>query len=146
MGKTIIGIYKILSPSGRVYIGKSKNVRDRWRAYQTLKCEGQQKVFNSLNRYQPERHIFSILQEFTPDVTPLELAEAEVKWYDKFVTEIGKDKMLNVHRPKLPDEKYIPRSNQVPTRKPKPRVSKISQKERDSFLIPVPRFSFKFFW
>ena len=31
--KGIMGIYKITSPSGKIYIGSSKNINKRWKDY-----------------------------------------------------------------------------------------------------------------
>lgn len=57
----ICGIYLIVSPSGRRYIGSSNNMAQRWRLYRTFKCGGQKLLFNSLKKYSPENHKFSLL-------------------------------------------------------------------------------------
>jgi len=49
MAKEIIcGIYKITSPSDKIYIGKAVNVYSRWGGYRGLDCKGQPKLYNSL--------------------------------------------------------------------------------------------------
>lgn len=57
-----IGIYKITSPSGKVYIGQSTNIEKRWRTYKRLQCKNQTLLYRSLNKYGPEEHIFEILE------------------------------------------------------------------------------------
>jgi group I intron endonuclease len=64
----VIGIYKITSPSGKVYIGQSTNIEKRWVFYYTLNCKGQTKLYNSLKKYTPEHHIFDIIEECDLDV------------------------------------------------------------------------------
>lgn len=57
----ICGIYKITSPSGRVYVGSSKDIYFRWGYYKRLACKGQTKLYNSLLKYGPENHTFEII-------------------------------------------------------------------------------------
>lgn len=58
----MIGIYKITSPSGKVYIGQSKNIYKRWKAYYGLNCVQQPKIYNSLMKYGVDRHKFEVLE------------------------------------------------------------------------------------
>src|SRR6478736_5572293 len=46
----MIGIYKITSPSGKIYIDQSKNTNIRFRDYKSLKCKKQIKLYNSGDR------------------------------------------------------------------------------------------------
>lgn len=59
----MIGIYKITSPTNRVYIGQSINIKDRLRFYKNLKCKGQPKIYRSLVKYGPKNHKFEIIEE-----------------------------------------------------------------------------------
>lgn len=59
-----IGIYKITSPSGKVYIGQSWDIEKRWGAYRSLWCKGQRKLYNSFVKYGVENHEFEIINEF----------------------------------------------------------------------------------
>lgn len=59
----ICGIYRITSPSGRIYIGESKNIKNRWRAYKRLDCKGQVKLYKSFYKYGVVNHIFEIIEE-----------------------------------------------------------------------------------
>lgn len=63
MKKIVCGVYIIISPSGRVYIGYSKDIFDRWSDYKCLDCKGQRKLYNSFLKYGVENHIFQIVQE-----------------------------------------------------------------------------------
>ena len=60
----ICGIYKIKSPSGRVYIGQSKDiVYERFKRYKKLRCKGQPILYRSLLKYGVENHTFEIIEE-----------------------------------------------------------------------------------
>jgi len=59
----MIGIYKIISPSNKVYIGQSVNIRKRFNAYRYAKCKGQIKLYRSFIKYGVEKHIFEIIEE-----------------------------------------------------------------------------------
>jgi group I intron endonuclease len=58
------GIYKITSPSGKVYIGQSIWIERRFNNYQylTSKLKEQRKLYNSLNKYNSINHKFEILE------------------------------------------------------------------------------------
>jgi group I intron endonuclease len=72
-----IGIYKIISPTGKIYIGQSKNIYFRWdNHYQKLRCEEQYKLYNSLKKYGPENHKFEIVEECSVGL----LNEKELIW------------------------------------------------------------------
>lgn len=59
----MIGIYKITSPSGKVYIGQSIDIKKRFRQYFFLHCKQQYKIYNSLKKYGVENHIFQVVEE-----------------------------------------------------------------------------------
>ena len=61
--KDSIGIYKITSPSGKIYIGQSINILSRWKKYFRLDCNEQPKILRSLKKYGPENHKFEIIEE-----------------------------------------------------------------------------------
>jgi len=79
----ITGIYKITNPNGKVYIGKSKNIISRYYKYNTLKCEKQKVIYNSLKKYGPENHKFEIIEECGVD----ELMEREKYYKIKFIND-----------------------------------------------------------
>jgi group I intron endonuclease len=59
--RKICGIYKITSPSGKIYIGQSKSIRDRWSSYRTRGCEAQPILQKSFNKYTVQNHTFEII-------------------------------------------------------------------------------------
>jgi hypothetical protein len=60
----MIGVYKITSPTGKIYIGQSVDIKKRWKDnYKTLNCKGQTRLYNSLKKYGPENHKFEIIEE-----------------------------------------------------------------------------------
>jgi len=59
----ICGIYKITSPSGRIYIGSSKNIYKRWYRYGHESIKNQIKLSNSIQKYGWASHTFEILEE-----------------------------------------------------------------------------------
>lgn len=56
--KNNCGVYKITSPTGRVYIGSSINIEKRLRGYKNLQCKAQKLLYRSLNKYGVESHKF----------------------------------------------------------------------------------------
>ena len=60
----MVGIYKVTSPSGRVYIGQSVDVKHRFYEYSLISnCQSQIKLFNSLKKYGVNGHKFEVLEE-----------------------------------------------------------------------------------
>lgn len=59
----MIGIYKITNPECLVYIGESKNIKNRFNSYKYLKCKTQRKLYNSFLKYGVENHKFEVLME-----------------------------------------------------------------------------------
>lgn len=80
-------IYKITSPSGKIYIGQTINLYMRKVKYKRIECKTQPKLFNSLKKYGWEAHIFEVIQEFT-DLTDRKLLDKqEINWitfYDSY--------------------------------------------------------------
>lgn len=55
------GIYKIINPTGKIYIGQSVNLNSRINDYKKLKnCDQQKLLFNSLMKYGVNEHTFEI--------------------------------------------------------------------------------------
>jgi len=59
----IIGIYKITSPTNKIYIGQSIDVEKRWKVYKRLGCVLQKKLYNSLKKYGWDNHIHEIIEK-----------------------------------------------------------------------------------
>jgi group I intron endonuclease len=73
----MIGIYKITSPTNKIYIGQSTNIKQRWKDYnKMIRCKRQTRLYNSLLKYSPQNHIFEIIEECSED----KLLERETYW------------------------------------------------------------------
>lgn len=59
----ICGIYKITSPSGRIYIGQSEDINRRFHQYKKLNCKKQWLLYKSFVKYGVDNHIFEIIVE-----------------------------------------------------------------------------------
>jgi group I intron endonuclease len=87
-------IYKIVSPSGNIYIGQSRNWVSRRSKYKKLRCEEQTGIYRSLIKYGFEQHTIEIIEELPLDITQEELNNKEI-FYWRYYKELGV-KMLNV--------------------------------------------------
>lgn len=59
-----IGIYKIESPSKKIYIGQSKNIEERFKQYYRLtSIKNQRRLYKSLLKYGVINHKFKIIEE-----------------------------------------------------------------------------------
>jgi len=76
----MIGIYKITSPSKRIYVGQSIDIERRKISYEQVKCKEQPILFNSLKKYGWLKHKFEVLTEC--DVS--ELNDLERYYQDLF--------------------------------------------------------------
>lgn len=61
-------IYKITSPSGRVYIGVTSNFNKRMSHYKRHNIKGQPKLFSSFSKYGFINHKVHIVEEFESDM------------------------------------------------------------------------------
>ena len=61
----VSGIYKITSPTGRIYIGQSIDIYKRGKDYARVSSslKQQKRLYNSIKKYSPDRHIFEIIEE-----------------------------------------------------------------------------------
>jgi len=81
----MIGIYKIASPSKRIYIGQSIDIERRKKEYLNLqKCKHQVKLFYSLKKYGFAKHKFEIICECAIE----ELNDKE-RYYQELYSAIG---------------------------------------------------------
>ena len=84
-----IGIYKIISPSGRIYVGQSENIETRWRDYKYSKS--QTRLIRSFKKYGIDNHIFEIIEECTLE----QLTNRENFWQIHY--DVISEKGLNCH-------------------------------------------------
>ena len=59
----MIGIYKITSPTNKVYIGQSLDIGKRFNSYKSLHCKSQPIIYKSLKKYGIDKHKFEIICE-----------------------------------------------------------------------------------
>ena len=59
----MICIYKITSPSNKIYIGQTIKYKSRLWYYKVLKCKEQPRLYNSLCKYGYDNHVFEIIEE-----------------------------------------------------------------------------------
>lgn len=89
-----IGIYKITSPSGRIYIGQSWNIGNRFMKYKSLSGSRKQRLLhNSIAKYGYNNHVFEII-ETLENPTQIELDNREV-YYINLYREQGV-RLLNI--------------------------------------------------
>ncbi len=72
----LIGIYKITSPSNKVYIGQSTDLYSRFYIYKKLHCKKQIYLYSSLLKYGIENHKFEIIHICKEE----ELNDLEIKY------------------------------------------------------------------
>lgn len=77
-------IYKITSPSGRLYVGKTYDLRKRINAYKCDVRKGNKnlKLHNSLRKYGWDAHILNVVEEVSDEL----LNEREMYWIDFYKT------------------------------------------------------------
>lgn len=59
----IIGIYKIINPNNKIYIGQSTNIEKRKNDYKKLHCKSQKIIYSSIKKHGWDNHIFEIIEE-----------------------------------------------------------------------------------
>ena len=64
----MIGIYKITSPSGKIYIGQSWDIDLRFAKYHQVRWDKQRKLYASFKSYGLENHVFEVVHELPKDV------------------------------------------------------------------------------
>jgi group I intron endonuclease len=75
----MIGIYKIISPSNKVYIGQTVDINRR--LYRDYKCSiSQPKLYNSIKKYGPENFIIDLIIECDVSI----IYETEKKYINEY--------------------------------------------------------------
>lgn len=82
------GIYKITSPTNKVYIGQTRDTNRRFRQYKNMRCKTQTKLYCSLISHGAENHIFEVIEECDEGAPWQELDEREI-YYMTFYKEQG---------------------------------------------------------
>ena len=100
--KKIIGIYKITSPTGKIYIGQSIDIEFRFLTYKRLLCKGQTRLYASFKKYGVEKHKFEIICQ----CNTFELNEKE-RFYQELFNTIDGRNGLNCQYVKTSTKKYV---------------------------------------
>lgn len=79
-----VGIYKITSPTNKVYIGQSWELSRRLREYEIYDCKSQRKLYNSVIKYGWEAHEFEILMNVSENVSQEMLDQIEQTYMDYY--------------------------------------------------------------
>lgn len=80
MKYSVMGIYKITSPRGGIYIGQSICIYKRFLSYRNYECKQQIKLHKSLIKHTFEKHTFEIVEECSFEL----LNERERYWQDYY--------------------------------------------------------------
>lgn len=83
----MIGIYKITSPSGKIYIGQSIDIKYRFSYYYRGDCKHQKRLYNSFLKYGISNHIFEIVEEC--EINQLNIRELFWQKHYKTIDEKG---------------------------------------------------------
>lgn len=84
----MIGIYKITSPTGAIYIGQSRKIESRITHYRRVLCKSQFRIYNSLVKHGWDAHTFEVIEECAEELLN-EREEYYVKFFDTFNTDHG---------------------------------------------------------
>lgn len=88
----ICGIYRIESPSGRIYIGQSQDCNKRWNQYyKKLNCKRQHLLYKSFKKYGFNAHVFSIIEECSKE----QLNNRERHWQEHYDV-LNRDRGMNL--------------------------------------------------
>lgn len=84
----IVGIYKITSPTGKIYIGQSRNIVKRRQSYEKVidKIKTQTRLYNSLQKYGWDGHLFEIIEE-----CEIEELKCKERYWQDFYDVIGEN-------------------------------------------------------
>jgi group I intron endonuclease len=88
------GIYKIASPSGKVYIGQSVDIDRRWKRHKG--DNNTNSLLNkSLSKYGPNNHSWNIIHELPNDVDRNILNKYEQLYMEALLIK-GKDEQMSI--------------------------------------------------
>lgn len=79
----MVGIYKIISPTGKVYIGQSWNIHKRWQDHKNPK-KFNTPISKSVLKHGASAHIFKIIYDLPIDVTQETLTAYEQFFIDSY--------------------------------------------------------------
>lgn len=85
----LIGIYKVTSPTGKIYIGQSINIDHRFSQYKNCRSTNAigPKLYNSLSKYGWDAHKKEIIEECSIE----QLNERETYWKKYYLNQMNED-------------------------------------------------------
>lgn len=86
----MVGIYKITSPTNKVYYGQTLDWDRRQNEYKCIQCKGQPKLFYSLNKHGFDSHKLEFIEECSLN----QLDERETYYKIQFIERFGWSKAL----------------------------------------------------
>jgi len=81
-------IYKIVSPTDRIYVGQTTKIKARMSKYRTLNCKSQRKLFNSLKRHGFDKHDICVIE-----VCDVKLGDERERYWQDFYDVCGDNGM-----------------------------------------------------
>jgi hypothetical protein len=91
------GIYRIISPSGKVYIGQTRDHVTRFRNYKNIRCFSQRILYNSFLKYGSKAHLIELVYELPNDVSQEVLNNYEVFYWQQYKN--CNFEMMNIKEP-----------------------------------------------
>ena len=83
-------IYKIESPTGKIYIGQTTKFDERMNRYKKLHCKEQTRLYRSLLKYGYENHKIDVIEDNIDNMEDLNLLEKFwIKKYNSFNSKYG---------------------------------------------------------
>ena len=136
----MVGIYKITSPTGKVYIGQSWNIEKRWKKYKDYTCKAQIKLYASFKKHKVKSHIFEIVHELPNDITQKVLDNYEILYWELYIL-IGIN-MMNIKVPGLGGKgsKHRLETIELISRKQKESYQN-PKRSRKHYVIEISQFS-----
>lgn len=80
----ISGIYKVVSPSGSVYIGQTKDFKARLCFYRKARCKGQRHLYHSIIKYGWDAHSCEIIHRTPSDINQSVLNAYEILYISQY--------------------------------------------------------------
>ena len=93
----MVCIYKIESPTGKIYVGQSWDMEKRFKYHKQDSKYTNTKLYNSIRKYGIDKHPFGILHELPEDVNQATLDTYEILYWGLF-KESGAE-LLNTRYP-----------------------------------------------
>lgn len=79
--KSMVGIYKIISPDNKIYIGQSRDIERRFKEHKKLKVSYKSSLYYSFINEGIKNHVFLVIKEFPLNVDQKILNESEIEYW-----------------------------------------------------------------